>query len=50
VGSVKEVCLEDVRIWKDNIKMNFDVIKQKCGSDSDQWWAFVNAVMKLPVP
>jgi hypothetical protein len=43
------------KIWEDNIKM--DLREFGWGTDwidvapdKDRWWAFVNAVMNLPVP
>jgi hypothetical protein len=42
--------------WKDNIRMDLrktgweDVDWMHLGQHNDQWWALVNAVMKLWVP
>jgi hypothetical protein len=42
-------------MWEDNIKMDLTKWGVRCGLDSsaqdrDQWWALVNAVLKLWIP
>jgi hypothetical protein len=42
--------------WEDNIRMDLREVGREAvdwmnlAQDRDQWWAFVNSVMNLPVP